>query len=60
MKKADLPIYVFKANYSERSYIDNLNRLADSGQFKHLSVVLNATNSIEGYGYGKKHSYYHS
>ena len=60
MKKARLPIYVLRAGYSERSYLENLNRLAKSGQFEKLSIVLNATQSGESYGYGKKHSYYHS
>ena len=63
MKKVDLPIYVVKANYSQRSFIDNINRLLNSGQFNNLSIIFNGTtNSGSGYahkyGYGKKDSYY--
>ena len=63
MKKADLPLYVLKANYSERSYVDNINRLVNTGQFSNLSIIFNASTSSQSgygskYGYGRKHSYY--
>ena len=63
MKKADLPIYVLKANYSHRSFVDNINRLLKSGQFTNLSLIFNGTsNSQSGYshkyGYGRNNSYY--
>lgn len=63
MKKADLPLYVLKANYSERSYVENINRLVNTGQFSNLSIIFNASTSSQSgygskYGYGRKHSYY--
>lgn len=63
MKKADLPLYVLKANYSERSYVENINRLVITGQFSNLSIIFNASTSSQSgygstYGYGRKHSYY--
>ena len=63
MKKADLPIYILKANHSHKSFIDNINRLIKSGQFTNLSIIFNGTTDSRSgynhrYGYGKKDSYY--
>lgn len=52
---ADYPIYVFKTNYSKKFYIENLNRLVAEGQFKNLSLILNAAEPIYlGYSYKYK------
>lgn len=54
MKKADLAIYIVRANYTKKLFLSTLNRLINVNQFKHLAVVLNAS-SITGrnsYGYG--------
>jgi capsular exopolysaccharide synthesis family protein len=52
---ADYPIYVFKTNYSKKFYIENLNRLVGEGQFKNLSLILNAAEPIYlGYSYKYK------
>lgn len=58
MKKADLPVYVFRANYSKRIFIKTLNRLAKVNNFHNIAVILNAVRSSgrNGYGYG----YYYS
>lgn len=63
MKKADLPIYILKANYSHKSFVENINRLIKSGQFTNLSIIFNgSSNSQLGYshkyGYNSKSSYY--
>ncbi len=61
MQKADLPLYILKADFSKRSFIDNINRVLATGQFNNLSVILNATSNTAsgyGYGYGKKSAYY--
>lgn len=63
MQKADLPIYVLKADFSKRSFVQNVNRILATGQFNNLSIILNATTSSGtgyGYGYGKKSTYYES
>lgn len=63
MQKADLPIYVLKANFSKRSFIQNVNRVLATGQFNNLSLILNATTlsgSGYGYGYDKNSAYYQS
>ncbi len=63
MQKADLPIYVLKADFSKRSFIQNVNRVLATGQFNNLSLILNATTtSASGYGYGydKNSTYYES
>jgi len=63
MQKADLPVYVLKANFSKRSFVQNVNRILSTGQFNNLSLILNATTTSEtGYGYGlnNKSGYYES
>jgi tyrosine-protein kinase Etk/Wzc len=53
MKRSDLSIYVFRANYSKHDFIDNLNRIMTINKLKHVSTVVNAL-PINGnsYGYG--------
>ncbi|MDH3709427.1 MAG: polysaccharide biosynthesis tyrosine autokinase [Cyclobacteriaceae bacterium] len=54
MKKADVPIYVIRADYSRKDFINSLNRLAKTNRFNNLSIVLNSvqTSGKRGYGYG--------
>lgn len=54
MKKADLSIYVVRAQYSRKIFINTLNRLIHVNQFKNLAVILNATSNTgtNSYGYG--------
>lgn len=55
MEKADLPIYVFRADYSKRTFVKTLNRVQKTHKFKNISVVLNALShsSDRDYGYNK-------
>ncbi len=55
---AEYPVYLFKANYSKRMFIQNLNRLTFDNKISRLSLVLNAVGyESSGYGYGKIYSY---
>jgi capsular exopolysaccharide synthesis family protein len=55
---ADYPIYIFKANYSKRMFIQNVNRLISESHLNKLSVVLNAVDKeYSSYGYDKGYSY---
>ncbi|WP_422360690.1 polysaccharide biosynthesis tyrosine autokinase [Reichenbachiella sp.] len=59
MKKADLPIYVVRADYSKRSYLKSVHNLISNNKFEHLSVILNGVKSGKGsYGYGYGYGYY--
>ncbi|SMD35277.1 capsular exopolysaccharide family [Reichenbachiella faecimaris] len=59
MKKADLPIYVVRADYSKRSYLKSVHSLISNNKFEHLSVILNGVKSGKGsYGYGYGYGYY--
>lgn len=59
MKKADLPIYVVRADYSKRSYLKSIHNLISNNKFDHLSVILNGVNTSRGsYGYGYGYGYY--
>lgn len=56
MKRADLSIYVVRANYSRKEFLSNLDRIVGINKLSHVAVVLNALpTSGKTYGYG----YYH-
>lgn len=69
IQQADYPIYIFRADYSKRSFIQNVDRLFNENNIKKLSVILNGVD-IErknygynygygyGYGYGAGYGYY--
>ncbi len=58
MKKADLPIYVFRAGYSHKNYVKNLNRLSTVNKFTNLAAILNGVGKHRGYGaYGYGYGY---
>ena len=42
MRKADLPIYVFRANYSKKDFLKVFNRLQKVNNIQNLAVILNA------------------
>lgn len=54
MKQADLNIYIFRANYSKRDFLMNLQRIININKFTNLTMVLNALPSTgeHKYGYG--------
>ena len=56
MKRADLSIYVVRANYSKKDFLKNLDRIVSINKLANVAVVLNALpSSGKTYGYG----YYH-
>jgi tyrosine-protein kinase Etk/Wzc len=57
MKKVDLALYVFRANYSRKAYFNTLNRLVNVNQFTNLSVIVNGVSRRKGYGYGYGYGY---
>ena len=58
LSKVDVPIYVFRANYSKRHYVDKLRSISEIKEIKNISVALNGvTQSKNSYGYGDT-SYY--
>ncbi|MCS6916423.1 MAG: polysaccharide biosynthesis tyrosine autokinase [Chitinophagales bacterium] len=59
IKKADVPIYLIRADYSSRSFLNNVNHLYHDHQINRLAIVLNdmgegasAYSYNYGYGYG--------
>ncbi len=55
---ADYPIYLLKANYSKRIFIQNINRLISESAINKLSIVLNAVDQeYSSYGYDKGYAY---
>ena len=42
MRRADISIYVFRANYSKKEFLKNLQRALKLNKFTHVTSVLNA------------------
>lgn len=54
MQKVDVPLYVFRAEYSRLPFINNFNHINKSNKFNNLNAVLNAVPTQKNYyGYGK-------
>lgn len=50
---ADIPIYVFKANYSKRHFISRVEEISEIKEITNLNVILNGVKRTAGnYGYG--------
>ncbi|MBK9402753.1 MAG: polysaccharide biosynthesis tyrosine autokinase [Bacteroidetes bacterium] len=55
MKHADLNLYVLKAGYSKRDFVDIAHQITEKNDIKHISFILNnvnAKNIPAGYGGG--------
>ena len=59
MKKVDLPLYVFRADFSRKGFIRTLGRIKAAQQLGNLSIILNGVSAsvdrgyaYEKYGYG--------
>ena len=51
IQKADYPIYIFRANYSKKNFVENIDRLFAESKVQRLSIVLNgADTQYDGYG----------
>jgi tyrosine-protein kinase Etk/Wzc len=57
MKKADIPIYVVRSEYSKKNYAKNINKLVRTHGFNKLSVILNGLDNFASYGYGYGYGY---
>ncbi|MGB0933657.1 MAG: polysaccharide biosynthesis tyrosine autokinase [Lishizhenia sp.] len=55
LAESDIPIYVFKANYSNRQFVERIKELENLQKIKNLNVILNGVKTSKnkyGYGYG--------
>lgn len=53
IKNADYPIYIFRADYSDKAFITNLDKLIEDNKVNNLSVILNDVGrGVSGYYYG--------
>lgn len=53
MKKSDVSIYVVRANYSQKEFLNNLQRVKNMHKLTNMSIVFNALpTSTKMYGYG--------
>jgi tyrosine-protein kinase Etk/Wzc len=54
MKKADMSIYIFRADYSKRDFVKNLQRIITINRITNVTTLLNALPTLgeKTYGYG--------
>ena len=58
IEKVDLPLYVFRADYSRRGFVKTLNRIKSSQRTDRLSIILNGVDTSAGRGYAyEKYGY---
>lgn len=60
IQMADYPIYILRASFSKRMYIQNINKLIEDNHIKKISVILNGVDTMHskyGYGYGYRYGY---
>ncbi|WP_310394353.1 polysaccharide biosynthesis tyrosine autokinase [Hymenobacter sp.] len=57
MRKADIPLYIVRADYSRKSFVKNINRLMRTNNFTRMCTILNDAHASGGYGYGYGHGY---
>lgn len=59
LANADVPIYIFKADYSKRIFANRVKDLFDMNQIDHLNIILNGARVVKNsYGYGYGYGYY--
>lgn len=54
MRRADISIYVFRANYSKKDFLHNFLRIVNINKFSNITMLLNAlpATGSKSYGYG--------
>jgi len=54
MKQSDISIYIFRANYSKKDFLYNLQRIININKFSNITTLLNALPNAgeQSYGYG--------
>ena len=57
MRKADIPLYIVRAGYSRKAFVNNMNRLMRSNNLTRMCTILNDAQSGAGYGYGYGYGY---
>ena len=60
LANADIPLYVFKANYSKRVFVQRVEELFKVQKLQSLNIILNGVEtgrSFYGYGYGYGYGY---
>ncbi len=56
--KADYPLYIFRANYSKKNFVQNADRIINENGVTKLAAVLNGVDIDKGsYGYNYGYSY---
>jgi len=65
LAQADIPLYVFKANYSKRIFAERVEELFKVQKLDSLNVILNGVESNQsiygyGYAYGENYNGYYS
>lgn len=57
MRRADIPIYIVRADYSRKAFVKNMNRLMRTNNLTRMCTILNDAQSKGAYGYGYGYGY---
>ena len=64
LSQSDIPIYIFKAQYSRRNFTQVITELYDNKRIQRVNIILNGMKKSEsgaygyGYGYGYSNGYF--
>ena len=58
LKKATIPIYIVRADFSKKIYVKNINRIVKIHKLKNLSLILNSLKKSSNGKYGYRKGYY--
>ena len=56
MRKSDINLIVYKANYSKKFFIRNMNRFINDHELEHTGIILNGIDVENNIGYGYSYS----
>lgn len=57
MRKADIPIYIVRADFSKKVFLKNMNKIMHINNFSKMCTVLNDAGGAGSYGYGYGYGY---
>jgi capsular exopolysaccharide synthesis family protein len=57
MRKADIPIYIVRADFSKKVFLKNMNKIMHINNFTKMCTILNDVGGVGTYGYGYSYNY---
>ncbi len=60
IKLSDISLFVFRANYSKKDFIKNINDFVKKHELENSGIILNGVALEKKFAYGYKYGYYHA